>query len=311
MKQISKLSSSVRLRDAFPRFTLALIALALAFLATQASARQLDFNLKVDGVTRTAKAYVPDGSSPQAGWPIIVALHPGFATGEIMAKTSRLHSQDGSSNYVVVYPDGVRRSWNAGECCAAAQRRQINDVGYILSLVEEIGKQIPLNGKVFLAGYSNGALMAYRIACSAPDRITAFSVYAGAYTMNTSSCNPAHTVPLLHLHGELDAVAPLRGGESVIETAGKRSSVLQNIDYWVRLGNCDQKQSSSLVQGANCTRYSGCKRASETLFCIYPGQGHYWPGAKPTRFGENRGLGPARTDIDGGSAMIRFFDKYR
>lgn len=273
--------------------------------------QESEISFSMGMLKRTATVYLPDDPSSKSDWPLIIALHPGFATGKDMARISKLHLQSGSENYVVVYPDGFRRSWNAGDCCGAAERRKIDDIGFIMRLIEEVGELIPIKDKVFVAGYSNGALMAYRLACEVPNRLAAFAVYAGAPTLDKTTCDASSAVPLLHLHGELDAVAPLEGGESSIKSAGTRASVLSNTRYWSQMNSCGEKDVSEFINAAECTAYRACRNNSETIFCIYPGQGHYWPGAESSAFGEKHGLGPARTDINGGKQMIRFFDRYR
>jgi polyhydroxybutyrate depolymerase len=289
-----------------------LIICALATLAPVAVAQQkVEISFRMGMLKRTATAYLPDNPSRQDTWPLIIALHPGFATGDDMAKISKLHRQKGSENFVVVYPDGFKRSWNAGDCCGAAEKRNVDDIGFILRLIDKVGEIIPIKKKVFVAGYSNGALMAYRLACKVPDRLAAFAVYAGAPTLNKTTCDPSHAVPLLHLHGDLDAIAPLEGGKSSIESAGVRTSVLSNTKYWTQMNHCGTERESDFVKAANCTVYRGCRDDSEAIFCIYPRQGHYWPGAESSAFGKKRGLGPARTDLNGGEEMIRFFKRYR
>ncbi|WP_159441695.1 alpha/beta hydrolase family esterase [Roseivivax lentus] len=289
-----------------------LLALSLLTAGTTASAWQkTEVSMRIGSMNRTATVYLPDVPSARDRWPVVMVLHPGFATGEDMARISRLHLQPGSENFVFVYPDGFRRSWNARECCGRAQARNIDDVGFLTRLADQIGTMVPTQSKMFVAGYSNGALMAYRLACDVPERLAAFSVYAGAPRLSTSTCSPARSVPLLHLHGELDAVAPLEGGESSIASAGTRVSVLNNIQWWSQMNGCARSQPSNFISRAQCTEYSGCRNGSQTLFCIYPGQGHYWPGSEASGFGERRGLGPARSDLNGGQHMIRFFEKYR
>jgi len=54
--------------------------------------------------------------------------------------------------------------------------------------------------------------MAYRLACELADRVTAIGVGAGALMID--SCEPARSVSAIHVHGELDSVVPIAGGET-------------------------------------------------------------------------------------------------
>jgi poly(3-hydroxybutyrate) depolymerase len=66
---------------------------------------------------------------------------------------------------------------------------------------------------VWVVGHSNGGMMAYRLACELSTRVTAIGVAAGALVIDT--CAPVRPVSALHVHGELDTVVPLTGGNSL------------------------------------------------------------------------------------------------
>lgn len=67
--------------------------------------------------------------------------------------------------------------------------------------------------RVWVVGHSNGGMMAYRLACELSSRITAIGVAAGS--MMIDSCSPTRPVAALHVHGDLDTVVPLAGGNSL------------------------------------------------------------------------------------------------
>ena len=121
---------------------------------------------------------------------------------------------------VVVYPNGTGaeqdlfQSWNAGTCCPFATFELVDDVAFFDELIASLISQYDIDtDRVWVVGHSNGGMMAYRLACELSTRVTAIGVAAGALVIDT--CAPVRPVSALHVHGELDTVVPLTGGNSL------------------------------------------------------------------------------------------------
>ena len=121
---------------------------------------------------------------------------------------------------VVVYPNGtgaeqgLPQSWNAGTCCPFATFNLVDDVAFFDELITSLISQYDIDtDRVWVVGHSNGGMMAYRLACELSTRVTAIGVAAGALVIDT--CSPVRPVSALHVHGELDTVVPLAGGNSL------------------------------------------------------------------------------------------------
>ena len=154
--------------------------------------------------------------------PLLFVLH-GFG-GNAQAMSSFTNIEDSLDAYdldaVVVYPSGtgaeqgLPQSWNAGTCCPFATFDLVDDVAFFDELIASLIAQYEIDTtRVWVVGHSNGGMMAYRLACELSTRITAIGVAAGALVIDT--CAPARPVSALHVHGELDTVVPLAGGNSL------------------------------------------------------------------------------------------------
>jgi len=88
--------------------------------------------------------------------------------------------------------------------------------------------------KIFVAGHSNGAAMAFRLAASRPDIIAAAGVCAGHLFPGFMGKFPS-PVSLICLSGDQDPFAPLEGG---IAGFGKRKAMTRaqrlNADDWAK-----------------------------------------------------------------------------
>jgi polyhydroxybutyrate depolymerase len=154
--------------------------------------------------------------------PLLFVLH-GFG-GNAQAMSSFTNIENSLDEYdldaVVVYPSGtgaeqgLPQSWNAGTCCPFATFDLVDDVAFFDELIASLIAQYEIDTtRVWVVGHSNGGMMAYRLACELSTRVTAIGVAAGALVIDT--CAPARPVSALHVHGELDTVVPLAGGNSL------------------------------------------------------------------------------------------------
>src|SRR6202012_3098783 len=81
--------------------------------------------IEVGGVSRTFHLYRPQGLSD--GAPLVVMLHGGFGTGAQAEHAYHWDSEADAGHFLVAYPDGLMRAWNAGSCCGEPQRTNADD----------------------------------------------------------------------------------------------------------------------------------------------------------------------------------------
>jgi poly(3-hydroxybutyrate) depolymerase len=166
----------------------------------------------------------PDGLGSSLA-PLIIALHGGLGTADGFRRQLQFDGNPSFQKARVAYLNGTPASrvmrnrlvWNAGDCCGLAAASNINDVGYISSVIANLQSQGLVDGnRVTIVGHSNGAMMAYRFACERPDLVRNVVAISGQLTI--PSCSNSSGVRVLQLHGTEDANVPIEGG------VGSRSS---------------------------------------------------------------------------------------
>lgn len=172
-----------------------------------------------DGYTRHFRLYVPSSLSSQTPVPLLVALHGGMGTSTQFARNSGFDSLAESNRFIVVYPDGIGnhaegsglQTWNGGYCCGPAAANSVDDVGFIRAVINRVRTQFTIDpDRTYAAGHSNGAIMAYRLACELSDLIVGIGLQAGS--LGVDACNPSRPVAVIHLHGTADTNHPIAGG---------------------------------------------------------------------------------------------------
>ncbi len=273
------------------------------------------FTLQHGGLTRQYLVHVPR-SYAGAPTPMILALHGGGGGMRYQAndKNYGLITKSEQAGFIAVFPNGYSRfpsgilaTWNAGKCCGKARDENIDDVGFLRAVIETMFAKANVDrAKVFSIGMSNGGLMSYRLACEAPFLIKGIMAVAG--TDNTTSCNPARAVPILHVHALNDDRVLFNGGAGKKfrdpNTVTEFVSVPDTIAKWVGLNRASATPQRVLsVPGAYCDLHAAPRIGGAPVkLCVTETGGHSWPGGEKARADE-----PPSKAIIANDVMWEFF----
>jgi polyhydroxybutyrate depolymerase len=248
------------------------------------------FSIQHGGLTRTYRVHVPARYDPAVPAPLLVALHGEHANMDPQAADSYygLAGKSEREGFLVAFPHGITKqkaaSWNAGNCCGAARDDKVDDVGFIRQVVTNVFRQASIDrNRIFAVGMSNGAMMAYRLACEMPQVFRAVAAVAG--TDNSRECTPGNPVAVLHIHAKDDPQVPFDGAAAA-GTADRAepigyASVPATMSKWAQLNGCTAQPRRILEQaGAYCEAHSYCRGRAEVQLCVTDAGGHSWPGGK-------------------------------
>lgn len=299
-------------------FPAIVVALTMTFTSAPIISGDTTRKLAVGNLERSYLVHIPPGYDGTKPMPLVLAFHGGGSNPAQMVHFSGLSEKADRAGFIVVYPAGTGRvpealTWNAGNCCGYAQRQNIDDLGFVAALLDDLARVANVDSKrVYATGMSNGALMSYMVADKLASRIAAIAPVAGP--MGTEKCQPAQPVPVIHFHGTEDAFAPYAGGvgrSSITRT--NFYSVDHTIAAWVAANGCDAKPNEETLpdvatDGMHVTRkiYSkGRDGAEVVLYTIHSG-GHTWPGRQP----KLKWLGASTQDISANDLMWEFFQRH-
>jgi len=227
------------------------------------------------GIDRSYRLILPASSDGQP-LPLVVALHGGLQSVEALAAMSALDQEAERSGFAVVYPVGIERTWNAGRCCGPAERLDVDDVGFVMAIVDRLvagGTAAP--GRVYATGISNGGMLAYRLAAERADRFAAIAPVAASMLVDGA---PSVPVSVLHVHGTRDRMVPFDGG------IGERSltrvthpPVREVIDRWRGFARATGAPAVDHDPPATIETWLAAGGVEIALCAIERG-GHIWPG---------------------------------
>ncbi|MCP9767948.1 phospholipase [Lacihabitans sp. LS3-19] len=270
--------------------------------------------IKVGNLNRTYTVVLPSNYySEKTDLPLVIAMHGGGGSAKQMEESYELPEKAEAEKYIIVYPDGIQsdgllkaRTWNAGLCCEYAVENDIDDVGFLSKMIDKLIADFNINPKqVFLTGMSNGGMMAYRLACEIPQKITAIAPVA-CTMVTTKPCTSQNTIPVLHFHSELDEHVPYEGGIGI--RGINYPAVEKGLKFWAENNTCSNT-SKITKQETNykLTQWIDCKNNATVSVYLTKDGGHSWPGITKVRIG---GDDPS-TALNANELIFDFFNKYR
>lgn len=260
----------------------------------QLAAGDYTFAVTIEGNKRAYLAHIPAQAHANQALPMVLVLHGGMGNMQVQANEGFYHQISASDHYgyIAVFPNGYSRfpggkfaTWNAGNCCGSAVKKQSDDVAVIRAIIQDMKQRAPVDSKrIFVDGMSNGGMMSYRLACELSETISAIAAVAG--TDNTQHCNPRRPVAVLHIHAKDDDHVPFNGGkgrQSLVDV--NFTSVPATMNKWVKLNRAQPQAERILeVPGAYCDIHRG--GLAPVQLCVTETGGHSWPGGSKPRGGE-------------------------
>jgi polyhydroxybutyrate depolymerase len=263
------------------------------------------------GLPRTSLLHVPQGYAPSTGAMLVLSFH-GFAMdAPTQQLISRMNKASDAKGFVVAYPQGVVRSWNAGDCCGTAWTDSVDDVAFVDDLLAKIEAEYCIDPKrVYATGFSNGGFLSHRLGCERANVFAAIAPVAGVMGMDPKRCNPSRPMPVIDFHGSSDPVVPYNGGMPFLPVIDLGvvdfRSVGDTLAAWKQKNACLGSPQTIYAKGdATCTRVDGCAQGADVVHCRIDGGGHTWPGGVPIPL-----AGKTSTDISATDTMIGFFEAH-
>jgi polyhydroxybutyrate depolymerase len=251
-------------------------------------------DLRVGGFRRTYLLRVPEGYDGTVPLPMVVLIHGAFSSAQTLERQSGFSGLADREDFVAVYPNGIGlfgllRHWNSGHCCGKARKDNIDDVGFVMSVIEEVSEQLYVDRRrVYLVGHSNGGMLAYRIAAERAGMVAAIAPVSATIGGRPSADEPEWMipepeapVPMVILHGRADQHVPYDGGRG--ERSRGRSSTIsvpRSVAFWVEQNGCTPNPRSDRYLKDRVVRevWDSCTDSADIVLYTLEGWGHVWPG---------------------------------
>jgi polyhydroxybutyrate depolymerase len=240
---------------------------------------------KLEGAkTRSYGLHVPALYDGKTAVPLVIMLHSTGMSSADFAQMTQFNAISDSNGFVVLYPDafGEQPMWNPG----FFESSGANDVAFISTLIDHMLQDFNINPKmVFVGGYFDGGMMAYKLAAALPEKISAVGV-VGASVGYQKAANEVITlepavapVSVLAIQGAMDESVPSEMTKSLNKgNAGfmPGSSALQ---YWLQYDGCDPNATIKKAKNENVIKRTyNCQNGTAVRWISIWDGNHDWPG---------------------------------
>lgn len=216
--------------------------------------------------------------------------------------------------FVVAYPDAAFREWAAGCDCTRAELEGVDDVRFVGRLIDELDRRLGIDpARAYVVGFSQGALMTFKVGCDLADRLAGVATVAATMLSPVAEqCRPAQPTPMLIVHGTADPEFPPQGrtGESA-----STISIAATVEKWVEVNGCATTPVTTAVpdtadDGTTVSRnsYGSCSGQVIVEYLTVEDGGHTWPGS-PVDFSPQLGL--KSRDISASLEIAQLLVQYR
>lgn len=228
----------------------------------------------VDGVGRRWTIVVPPGPPPSA---VVVVLHGVGGRGADM-RSAGFEPLAAGKGVVLAYPDALGGAWNDGRPGAdpIGPGAPVDDGRFLRLLIDETVARTGADaGRVAVVGFSNGAVMASRLACDLADRVSALALIAGTAGQGFDrSCRPSRPVAVMMAAGASDPIVPYAGGR-IANWGTKRRGYLAGVEelftFWRAHNGCSSVQTAGVE-----ARGTDCRTGSPVVRYRVSGAAHEW-----------------------------------
>jgi polyhydroxybutyrate depolymerase len=237
---------------------------------------------------RSYRLHIPSSYSGET-MPLVIALHGRGMPAWLMELNSGWSRKADKEHFIVAYPNGVKdidggqQSFNAGFCCGSAMEEGHDDVGFVKAVIADVENQYSVDPKrIYVTGFSNGAMLAYKFAEEETDMVAAVGIVSGALSLEDGSASlavPKTVVPIIMMHGKNDETIPYGGGHGKNNDISF-SSFKDAVVFWVNNNKCELIPKKDLLNGVVFSKevYTNCQKDADVVAITINDGTHAWFG---------------------------------
>jgi polyhydroxybutyrate depolymerase len=242
--------------------------------------------LQIQNTNRSYLVHLPKSYTNNQYYPLVLVLHGRGGSGPKMAEYTQFSELADKQKFIVVYPNAINKPtlWNAFYKPYGKER---DDITFISKTLQQLKENYKINErKIYVVGYSSGAMMAYRVASELSSQITAVAIISGSlgYRKNNRDVyinKPTVSIPTIIVHGKKDPIVHFKGGMS-LTVKTDLIGVKPSVEKWAAYNQCKIVPTKE--------NFISSRYIRETYTCINNGQivfytlldgTHKWPTLLP------------------------------
>lgn len=239
-----------------------------------------------EGRSRPYLLYLPPAADGPL--PLVVELHGRGGEPVRFDRYTGFSELAASTGFALALPSAVDRIWNDGRDEA---RTDPDDVAYLVALLDDVANRASIDAtRTYMVGMSNGAAMTGRMALQQGERLAAVAQVAGtAAAALVRRSPPRAPLPLMHIHGTADCLAPYAGGVRsgavghalIRRPGGPNIGVEEWLALWAAVnGGADGPHEGRPADDVLRRDWPGASPGNDVVAYRIEGGGHTWPASR-------------------------------
>lgn len=270
---------------------------------------------------RSYELYLPSRYTAAERPPLVIVLHGASACGAVIGMYTGFNEYAEKMNFLALYPNSFGPYWNDGrvDMHSPSFKVNINDVAFISRLISLMVLRYRVDPKrVYVAGFSNGGMMALRLGIELSGKLAAVASVSGTLPRHLAMLSPREPVPVILIHGSDDMTVPWSGGK--LQSGGRRHgevlSIIDTAAYFAVKNRCGVQPSMQVLADGDSddgtvvfhVAYPCSEPGREVLLLSIQGGGHTWPGAGFSLPADK--AGKTCKDISATAVILDFFARH-
>lgn len=208
------------------RKLLLLLALFMAYSASQAQVKK---TITVDGKSREFILYQPNDCPQKC--PLVISLHGFNQSAQYQMENTQWNNLADTAKIIVVYPQYSGGFWDTN---GTSDTKFIEGIIKYCSNPKTYGIDV---NRVYVSGFSLGAMMTYRCVEELSDKVAAFAPVSGVRFDNKKPV-AKRFAPILHTHGTGDDV--FKWGGDPGHASGGYPYIPDYVESWAKYEGMDE-----------------------------------------------------------------------
>lgn len=224
----------------------------------------------VNGKSRNMIVHVPEDTPQNA--PLVISLHGFNQSAEYQRNTTAWDAVADTAKFVVVYPDAINSWWDVNGN---------DDLVFIEKIIDHMDTKYLIDrNRVYVTGFSLGAMMTYHCAEHLSDKVAAFGPVSGVRFDNRQPA-AKRKIPIIHTHGTADDVFKWEGDPG--HQAGGYPYIPDYVKKWVDFDglNPEPTVTDPYQNNASLTVWRDDNSSIEIALLAVKGCGHWHSEGTP------------------------------
>jgi polyhydroxybutyrate depolymerase len=214
-----------------------------------------------DGDARRVRLYRPP-ATPAGKVPLLLFLHPSGETPAAAVTETGFDRLAAAEGFIAAFPPSSSSGW-AAQVTPGLSDSAVDEV-WLTKFVDRLLATERIDPtRVFVAGFSKGAVMTERLACVIAGRIAGAVLVGGAPWVG-GECRPSKPVSILFVHGTADSTLRISGARKLA-------------DQWRSLDGCEPAPSPiAMGNAASVQTNDRCRGGTAVEFVTVQDGSHTW-----------------------------------